>query len=119
MRRCWHLAVSALVAAQSAHTLDIDLTDPSDLTSVKTAASTIAHGMMQLYTGNQTGMVPGLLPSPYYWWECGAMLNSLINYWYYTGDPTYNQLVVDGMQFQVGPDNDYMVCWFPPRDHQV
>ena len=76
--------------------------------SIKAAASTAAYGMMQYYTGNQTGMTPGLLPGPYYWWEAGAMFGQLIEYWYYTGDSTYNELVSEGMLFQVGPNKDFM-----------
>lgn len=34
--------------------------------SVKSAASTIAYGLMKYYTGNNTGDTPGNLPSPYY-----------------------------------------------------
>lgn len=33
---------------------------------------------------------------------------SLINYWAYTGDAQYNNLVMQGMLFQVGPNNDFM-----------
>ena len=77
----------ALLAAQSASAIDLVTTD---VDSIKTAASTIAHGMMSYYTGNLTGGTPGLLPQPYYWWEAGAMFGSLIDYWYYTGDSTYN-----------------------------
>ena len=36
------------------------------------------------------------------------MMGCLIDYWYYTGDGTYNDIVTQGMLFQVGPDNDYM-----------
>jgi mannan endo-1,6-alpha-mannosidase len=32
----------------------------------------------------------------------------LKDYWYYTGDTTYNDLVTQGMLFQSGPDQDYM-----------
>lgn len=63
---------------------------------------------MKYYAGNQTGQIPGLLPGPYYWWEAGAMFGSLIDYWYYTGDTTYNAVTSQAMLFQVGPDNDYM-----------
>jgi mannan endo-1,6-alpha-mannosidase len=76
--------------------------------SIKSASSTIAHGMMRWYTGNQTGQIPGLLPGPYYWWEAGAMFGSLIDYWYYTGDPSYNNVVMQAMLFQVGDRNNYM-----------
>lgn len=64
--------------------------------------------MMKYYTGNNTGDVPGMLPSPYYWWEAGAMWGQLVEYWYYTGDSTYNDVVSQALQFQVGNDDDFM-----------
>ena len=64
--------------------------------------------MMKYYTGNHTGDIPGNLPQPYYWWEAGAMFGALIDYWHYTGDSTYNDVVTQGMLFQVGPNADYM-----------
>jgi mannan endo-1,6-alpha-mannosidase len=100
------LAVIHAVAA-------VELSNVDDTDAVKSAASTIAERMVSYYHGNEPGLIPGELGDPYYWWECGAMFNSLINYWYYTGDTTYNKLVKDGMLFQVGPDNDYMV-YDPP-----
>lgn len=50
--------------------ITLDITSPD---SIKTAASNIAYDLMSYYTGNNTGDVPGNLPSPYYWWEAGAM----------------------------------------------
>jgi mannan endo-1,6-alpha-mannosidase len=41
-------------------------------------------------------------------WEAGALMGSLIDYWYYTGDDTYNNVTSQGLLFQVGPTNDYM-----------
>ncbi|THW49650.1 mannan endo-1,6-alpha-mannosidase [Aureobasidium pullulans] len=82
--------------------------DLSSEESIKTAASTVAHGMMRYYNGNQTGGIPGLLPGPYYWWEAGAMFGSLIDYWYYTGDTSYNAVTTEAMLFQVGDKNNYM-----------
>lgn len=32
----------------------------------------------------------------------------MIDYYYYTGDPTYNDVTTQAMLFQVGPNNDYM-----------
>lgn len=64
--------------------------------------------MVSYYTGNHTGDVPGNLPNPYYWWEAGAMFGALIDYWYYTGDTTYNQITSQALLFQTGPNNDYM-----------
>ena len=36
------------------------------------------------------------------------MFGQMIEYWYLTGDETYNDVVTQGMLAQVGPDNDYM-----------
>lgn len=76
--------------------------------SIKAAASTCAYNLLTFYTGNNTGDVPGNLPAPYYWWEAGAMFGILIDYYYYTNDSQYNDLVTQGMLWQVGPDDDYM-----------
>ncbi|TVY76011.1 Mannan endo-1,6-alpha-mannosidase DCW1 [Lachnellula suecica] len=75
--------------------------------SIKQAAGRAAYDMMTYYTGNETGDTPGNLPDPYYWWECGAMMGSLINYWYYTGDTTYNKIVEEAMLHQAGPEYDF------------
>ncbi|KAH8600964.1 glycoside hydrolase family 76 protein [Bisporella sp. PMI_857] len=89
--------------ANAAITLDL-----GDDNSIKRAASTIAYDLMSEYTGNRTGDTPGNLPDPYYWWECGAMFGTMINYWYYTGDTTYNEVTMQAMLHQIGPDKDYM-----------
>jgi hypothetical protein len=31
----------------------------------------------------------------------------MVEYYYYTGDPTNNSVVMDGLQAQVGADKDY------------
>lgn len=36
------------------------------------------------------------------------MFGQMIEYWYYTGDSTYNNVITQGLLAQVGPDNDYM-----------
>ena len=36
------------------------------------------------------------------------MFGQMIEYWYYTGDTTYNNVITQGLLAQVGPDNDYM-----------
>lgn len=53
-------------------------------------------------------MPQGLLPDPYYWWLAGAMFGQMIEYWFYTGDETYNPVVTQAMLAQVGPRNDFM-----------
>ena len=90
--------------------IDLDITSRD---SVKAATSNIAYDMMTYYNGNESGMVPGILPGPcaslecYYWWEAGAMWGALINYWQYTGDESYQSTVVEALKFQIGPDKNY------------
>ncbi|KAK4955475.1 hypothetical protein LTR66_013422 [Elasticomyces elasticus] len=98
-------ASAALLGAQVVAGITLDLNSHD---SIKSAASTVAHGMMKFYNGNVTGGIVGMLPGPYYWWESGAMWGSLIDYWYYTGDTTYNSFVTEGLLYQVGPNKDYM-----------
>ena len=76
--------------------------------SIKAAASTIAFEMMSYYTGNRTGDVPGNLPAPYFWWECGAMFGAMVDYWFYTNDTSYINVTTQALLAQVGPDKNYM-----------
>lgn len=63
---------------------------------------------MKYYKGNETGGIPGNLPEPYFWWEAGAAFGAMLDYYYYTGDPTYNEVTTQALLAQVGPNNDYM-----------
>ncbi|KAL7625152.1 hypothetical protein AAE478_004367 [Parahypoxylon ruwenzoriense] len=85
--------------------LQVDFNDDA---SIKDAASTVAFGLLKYYTGNNTGDVPGNLPDPYFWWEAGAMFGTIIDYWFYTGDETYNAVTTQAMLHQAGEDRDYM-----------
>ncbi|KAL1846896.1 hypothetical protein Plec18170_008864 [Paecilomyces lecythidis] len=85
--------------------IELNLDDPE---SIKQAASTIAWDMVHYYTGNNTGDVPGNLPDPYYWWEAGAMFGSLVQYWAYTGDSSYNDITMQALLHQAGPTGDFM-----------
>ncbi|KAI9150343.1 glycosylhydrolase family 76-2 protein [Paramyrothecium foliicola] len=81
------------------------------------ASRTLAYDLMLLYPGNQTGQVPGVLPGPppagpYYWWQGGAMMGTYIEYWHYTGDTSYNEVVTEGILHQVGHNRD-----FQPLNH--
>jgi mannan endo-1,6-alpha-mannosidase len=89
--------------ASAAIQLDLQSSD-----SLKAAAKVAAQGMMQYYTGHRPGDTPGNLPQPYYWWEAGAMFGAIIDYWYFTGDDTWNDMTTQAMLHQAGPDRDYM-----------
>lgn len=56
------------------------------------------------YTSNSTGHIPGYLNER--WWEGGALFQTMIEYWYFTGDTSNNRAVSQGMYWQRG-DNDY------------
>ncbi|KAI1114164.1 glycosyl hydrolase family 76-domain-containing protein [Nemania sp. NC0429] len=96
----WLLIASGL---SYAYEFDAESTD-----SVKAVAKQLAADLVSMYHGNQPGQTPGLLPQSYYWWEAGALMGALIDYWYYTGDTTYNDVTQQGMLHQVGPYNDFM-----------
>jgi mannan endo-1,6-alpha-mannosidase len=66
---------------------------------------------MKYYTGNVTNTPStiAILPSPYYWWEAGAMWGALIDYYHYTGDSSYNEVTTEALLSQVGPNSDYMM----------
>jgi mannan endo-1,6-alpha-mannosidase len=96
------LAAGLLFAGQ-VYGIEFDFTSAD---SIKKAASTSAYDMMTYYTANQTGQIPGKLPGT--WWEGGAMFMTLIQYWHWTGDDSYNDVTTQGMLFQKGQYNDYM-----------
>jgi hypothetical protein len=52
------------------------------------------------------GGYPGVLYPPYYWWLAGAMFGTLLDYWHYTGDSQYNDMMREGMIHQFGENYD-------------
>lgn len=66
---------------------------------------------MKYYTGNVTNTPDtiAVLPAPYYWWEAGAMWGSMVDYWHYTNDSTYNNVTLQALVSQVGPAYDYIM----------
>lgn len=72
---------------------------------------------MEYYHGDEPGQTPGILPGPppdgdYYWWQGGALWGTMIDYWHFTGDKTYNEMTKYAMVFQAGsPQN----CYMPPN----
>ncbi|KAL1981016.1 hypothetical protein VTN96DRAFT_3240 [Rasamsonia emersonii] len=92
-----------LLAGQAVMGINLDINSAD---SIKNAAATAAYDMMSYYQGNQSGQIPGKLPGT--WWEGGAMFMTLIQYWHWTGDPSYNPVTIQGMLWQKGEYNDYM-----------
>lgn len=78
-----------------------------EATSIKGVAKTIAEGALSYYPGNATTFID--LPSPYYWWECGAFMGALLDYSHYTQDGSYDELLSTALSANIGPTNDLMI----------
>jgi mannan endo-1,6-alpha-mannosidase len=98
-------ALFPLALASVTLALDIDFTSK---TSINAGLALLAKGLMDYYNGNKTGETPGMFSNPYYWWEAGAAWGSMIDYWYYTNDTQYNDIIKSSLLFQIGTDWDYM-----------
>ncbi|KAE8155159.1 glycoside hydrolase [Aspergillus avenaceus] len=102
MRHPWLLVLTLLASVVA---IEIQVDDPE---SVKRACHDVAKNMLTYYTGMNPGDNPGNLPDPYYWWEAGAMFNALVDYWYYTGDDTWNDITMQALLWQAGDDGTFM-----------
>lgn len=92
------------LAFTSAQSLQIDNHD-----DILESSKALAHDLIGYYKGNQTGQIPGLLPPKaidskndigYLWYQSGIFMSTYVDYWYLTGDETYNDLVLQGMTHQ-------------------
>ncbi|KAK3934364.1 glycoside hydrolase [Diplogelasinospora grovesii] len=112
LRRCVASLLAMGTVLPSAQAVYYKISTPDE---IRESARTLAYDMMLFYQGNKTGEIPGILPGPptehkgdYYWWEGGAMMGTYIDYWYLTGDPSYNHVITEGLLHQTGPNEDYM-----------
>ncbi|KAH8692804.1 putative glycosyl hydrolase [Talaromyces proteolyticus] len=97
---CQLLPVLSLVSSTAA--LTITSTNPD---SFKAAATTAAANAVASYNARQSKDTPGKFDGT--WWEGGAFFNFLINYWHWTGDSQYNDIITEGMSYQGGSNNDF------------
>ncbi|KAH7275673.1 glycosyl hydrolase family 76-domain-containing protein [Fusarium solani] len=109
--KLWALASLASLAAAANKTApsSLDINDPD---SIKDVAASIAYDAMTYYSGN-TSTVPkdlGDLQDPYYWWVAGALWGVMLDYYHFTGDPSYNDVIIQALlaPTNLGPDHDYM-----------
>jgi mannan endo-1,6-alpha-mannosidase len=52
------------------------------------------------------------------WWETAGLFGSMIEYWHYTGDATYNGPIAQALLSQAGPSNDFMMPQTEGNDDQ-
>ena len=63
---------------------------------------------MSYYTGYELGQPKGLFSDDSSFVTAGSVWASLIDYWAYTGDDQYNDIIQEALLFQRGPGDDYM-----------
>lgn len=113
MKTFYHAALATVLAITttskivSGIALDVNSTD-----SVKDVSATLAYGLQSYYTNDQSSTpitAIGTLPlEPWFWWMGGAMWGGMVDYWAYTGDTSYNEVIQQALMAQVGPDSNYM-----------
>ncbi|KAK7187592.1 hypothetical protein DPSP01_003725 [Paraphaeosphaeria sporulosa] len=100
------LSLATSLFAHSGAALDIDVKDQD---SIKSAAKTIAGGIVKLYKDDlKEELIPGLFSDPYYWWETGAVFGTLVDYSSLTGDKQYDDLLGEGFEHQLGEFDAFM-----------
>ena len=99
------ILLAVLCFPQFVTSLELDLNDHEAL---RDAAALVAEGLMDYYTGNQYGKTVGMFSEPYYWWEAGGAWGTLLDYWYFMDDDTYNDDIMAAMMHQTGENNDYV-----------
>lgn len=87
----------------TAHALTIDFENSE---SIQTGLATVAKGLMDYYIGNSPGSSFGEISAPYHWWEAGMAWGSILDYWYYTGDETYNTELSRSLLHRAGENWD-------------
>ncbi|KAL5601094.1 hypothetical protein BROUX41_005922 [Berkeleyomyces rouxiae] len=102
-------STAVLAAALPPNSLIVD-----NVENVKGVARTLAQGVMSYYQPNNSAILIGDLPDPYYWWEAGAMWGAMIDYYYYTNDSTYNDLAIEALLAPVNTGTNFD---FMPAEH--
>ena len=99
------ILLAILLFPQRVISLELDL---NDYDALRDAAALVAEGLMDYYTGNQYGKTVGMFSEPYYWWEAGGAWGTLLDYWYFMDDDTFNDDIMAAMMHQTGENNDYV-----------
>lgn len=97
------VSLIAFVSSVSSIVLDVN-----NRQSVLNATTLLAHGVQELYNGNQTSGTIGKWPyPPYYWWESGGAWGGMMGYWHATKDESYTNVMMEALVSQFGPNYDF------------
>ncbi len=97
------IALSTII--QAVYAVDLQI---SDKDSICSAASLVADGMMNYYSGSQYGGTVGMFQPPYYWWQAGHAFGGLLDHWYYCQNTTYEDVLYSSLIAQTGTNYDYI-----------
>ncbi|KAH3670359.1 hypothetical protein WICMUC_004855 [Wickerhamomyces mucosus] len=99
------LIYSVFALLQISYAIDLDITSTD---SVCNAASLVIDGVLDYYLGTRYGGTVGMFQEPYYWWESGGAFGSMIDFWYFCQNDTFEDLIYEGLIAQKGSNNDYI-----------
>ncbi|KAK5072774.1 hypothetical protein LTR51_005415 [Lithohypha guttulata] len=98
--------VSLLGFVATARSIVLDINNRE---SIVNATALLAHGVQELYDGNRTGGTLGKWHyPPYYWWESGGAWGGMMQYWAWTRDESYNQVMMEALVSQLGPNYNFV-----------
>lgn len=97
------VVLSALIVQTWAIFLDVN-----NVTNMKEVTKLIANGLLDYYEGTKYGGTVGMFSWPYYWWEAGGAMGSLLDYTYYMEDESLVPLVKEALMYQVGDQYNYI-----------
>lgn len=77
---------------------------------MKAAAALVAEDLLtSFYHGNEPGQTPGIFDdTDYYWWSGSALWATLLDFRARTGNTSYDDIILQGLQWQVGQGYDYL-----------
>lgn len=82
--------------------------DPTSKDSICAGAALIADGAMDYYQGNTYGGTVGMFQTPYYWWEAGEAVGSLLGFSFFCQNATFDEMIYASLMAQRGSDNNYV-----------
>ncbi|KOS18217.1 Mannan endo-1 [Escovopsis weberi] len=110
--KSFHTLLAATSGITAPKTLDVQTPK-----SIRDVAATLAFDTMSYYKGNLSSvnsLQVGDVEDPYYWWTAGALWGAMLDYYHYTGDPSYNDVVIQAL---LAPTNLAAAHDYMPPEH--